>query len=215
MENEIRKKIGKRILWNIVWTIFVRPFPRNVASNWEIFLLRLFGAKIGNGCIVYSSASIWLPEHLVMEDGSQIADHVRIQNSQILTLKKKAVISQYSYVCDGNHYVEDLHKAYTKPITIEEDAWIGAECFIGCGSTIGRGCMIGARAVIRGKIPPYAIVSGNPSKVVGFRFTPIEVVERELHDFQEDNRLSLALLEKNYEKYFLNRIKEIKEFSRL
>ena len=75
--------------------------------------------------------------------------------------------------------------------------------------------MIGARTVIRGKIPPYAIVSGNPSKVVGFRFTPIEVVERELHDFQEENRLSLAMLEKNYEKYFLNRIKEIKEFSRL
>lgn len=107
-EIEIRKKLGKRILWNIVWTIFVRPFPRNMASSWVCFLLKLFGAKIGTNCMIYSSASIWLPEHLIAEDDVQIADHVIIQNSKPLYLKKGSMISQYTNICDGNHYVEDF-----------------------------------------------------------------------------------------------------------
>lgn len=215
MSKEVRKKIGKRVLWSFIWSLFVRPFPRNIASKWEIFLLRLFGAKIGAGCVVYSSAFIWLPEHLIMEDGAQIADHVRIQNSQPLYIKKRAVVSQYCYICDGNHYIEDLNKAYTKSITLEEDCWVGAECYIGCGVTIGRGCMIGARSVVMKNIPEYSIVSGNPCKIVGFRFTPEEVVAMEQNSFKEGERLQIDKLENNYNKYFINRIKEIKEWTKL
>lgn len=214
-EVEVRKKLFKRILWNVVWTLFVRPFPRCIASGWECFLLRLFGAKIGKGCSIYSSASIWLPEHLIAEDYVQIADHVIIQNSKPLYLKKNAMISQYSYICDGNHYVEDLSAAYTKSITLEEGCWLGADCFVGCGVTIGRGCMVGAKTVVRTNLPPYSIVFGNPAKVLGFRFTPEEVVEREKSEFEEDKRLSQEVLDKNYNKYFLKRIKEIKEWTRI
>lgn len=215
MAKEVRKKLSKRILWSIVWTMFVRPLPRNMGSSWEIFLLRLFGAKIGKGCVVYSSASVWLPEHLIMEDGAQIADHVRIQNSQPLTLKRGAVISQYSYICDGNHYVEDLNKAFTKSITLEEGSWIGAECFIGCGVKIGRGCMVGARTTVMTNTPAYSIVTGVPAKVVGFRFQPEEIIEHEKALYPEEERLSIELLEKNYKKYFLDHIKEIKAYTGL
>lgn len=212
---EVRKKLGKRILWTIVWTVFVRPFPRCMASKWEIFLLRLFGAKIGKGCQIYSSASIWLPEHLIIEDDVQIADHVIIQNSKPLYLKRGCMISQYTYICDGNHYVENMVNAYTKSITLEEDCWIGAQCYIGCGVTIGRGCMIGARAVVMINPPAYSIVSGNPSKVVGFRFTPEEIIEKEKKEFEEAKRLDYDILEKNYSKYFINRIQDIKKWTRL
>lgn len=214
-ENEVRKKLGKRILWNVVWTLFVRPFPRCMASSWEIFLLRLFGAKIGKGCSIYSSASIWLPEHIIAEDNVQIADHVIIQNSKPLFLKKGAMISQYSYICDGNHYVDDLTTAFTKSITLEEGCWIGADCFVGCGTTIGRGCMVGAKSMVMTNTPPYSIITGSPCKVVGFRFTPEEVIEREKDEFEEDKRLSVELLEKNYKKYFLDHIKEIKAYTGL
>lgn len=215
MENEVRKKLLKRLIWTIVWTFFVRPFPRNVASKWEVLLLRLFGAKIGKKCIIYSSAFIWLPEHLIMEDYSQIADHVRIQNSQPLYLKKGSIISQYTYICDGNHFVEDMRKAFTKSITIEEGSWIGAECYIGCGVTIGREAMVGARTVVMKNIPYYSIVTGNPCKVVGFRFTPEEIINYEKKQYEESDRLPFDLLKKNYEKYFINRIKEIKQFTKL
>ena len=56
---------------------------------------------------------------------------------------------------------------------------------------------------------------GNPAKVVGFKFTPEEVIEHEKALYSEEERLPLELLEKNYKKYFLDHIKEIKAYTGL
>jgi len=69
---------------------------------------------------------------------------------------------------------------------------------IGCGAVIGSG------SVIRNSIPPYAIVIGNPAKVIGFRFSPQEVTEHEKLIYPENERLSLNLLKINYQKYFIS-----------
>ena len=75
--------------------------------------------------------------------------------------------------------------------------------------------MVGSGSVVRSSIPPYAIVIGNPAKIVGFSKTPEEIIEHEKALYPEEERLPLELLEKNYNKYFLKRLKEIKEFTRL
>lgn len=209
----MNKIIIERILWTIVWTFLVRPFPRKVASSWEIFLLRLFKAQIGQNCIVYSSANIWLPRNLVMEDGAIIADHVRIQNKKTLYLRSNSVIAQFCYICDGNHAVDDVANGFSKSIEIGENSWIGANCYIGIGVHIGRGCAVGARSVVRSNTPPYSIILGNPAKVVGFNREPSEILEYEKERFSEDKRLSVELLNKNYQRYFVKRIKQIKEYT--
>ena len=58
--------------------------------------------------------------------------------------------------------------------------WIGDGAVILSGVTIGNGAVIGARAVIAKDVPAYAIVVGNPAKVVRYRFEPaqIEALER-------------------------------------
>lgn len=53
---------------------------------------------------------------------------------------------------------------------IGHDVWIGYDAIICPGAKIGNGAIIGARSVIRGTIPPYAIVIGNPGRVVRQRF---------------------------------------------
>ena len=214
-ETEVRQHLFLRVLWSLVWTFMIRPFPRNMASKWEIFLLRLFGAKIGKGCVIYSSASIWFPKNLILEDNVLIADHVIIQNSKPLFLKKGATISQYSYICDGNHYVENLDEGFARSITLGEYCWVGAQSYVGCGVSIGRGCMVGARTVVRSKVPEYSIVIGNPCKVVGFRFTPEEIIDRELKVFEESERLSFEYLKDNYKKYFSSKAKDIKKYLKI
>lgn len=77
---------------------------------------------------------------------------------------------------------------------------------------IGRGALINANSVVVTNVPPYAIVMGNPGKVVEFRMTPKEIIEYEKIHYAECERLSLEVLEKNYEKYYLKRIKKIVEF---
>jgi virginiamycin A acetyltransferase len=59
---------------------------------------------------------------------------------------------------------------------IGADAWIGHEALLMPGTRIGPGAVVGARAVVSGDVPPYAIVAGNPARVVRHRFPP-EIVE--------------------------------------
>jgi len=54
--------------------------------------------------------------------------------------------------------------------TIGHDVWIGHEACILSGANVGNGAIIGARCVVRGTIPPYAIVIGNPAQIIRFRF---------------------------------------------
>ena len=62
-------------------------------------------------------------------------------------------------------------------VVIGNDVWIGREAMIMSGVTIGDGAVIAARALVSKDVPPYAIVGGNPAKLIRPRFAP-EIVER-------------------------------------
>lgn len=57
--------------------------------------------------------------------------------------------------------------ASTAPVTIEDDVFIGLQCLILKGVTLGQGCVVGAGSVVTRDVPAGAIVAGNPAKVVG------------------------------------------------
>ncbi|WP_119458678.1 CatB-related O-acetyltransferase [Rhodospirillaceae bacterium SYSU D60014] len=54
--------------------------------------------------------------------------------------------------------------------TVGNDVWIGYDSLVLPGVTVGDGAIIGARSVVAGDVPPYAIVAGNPARVVRMRF---------------------------------------------
>ncbi|MDN5882209.1 MAG: hypothetical protein L0H37_07545 [Nitrosospira sp.] len=62
---------------------------------------------------------------------------------------------------------------------IEDDVWIGFRAVILSGVRVGTGSIIAAGAVVVKDVPEFAIVGGNPAKVIGWRFQARE--ERELH----------------------------------
>ena len=102
-----------------------------------------------------------------------------------------------------------------KDVIVEEEVWCGANVTLLLGVTIGRGAIIGAGSVVRTSIPPYSIVTGNPAKVVGFKFRVDEIIEHEKELYIESERIPKADLEKNYKKYFLDRTSEIRSYIRL
>lgn len=95
-------------------------------------------------------------------------------------------------------------------IVIEEDVWIGANVTILSGVIVGRGATVGAGSICVKNIPPYSIVLGNPAKVIGFNFSPDEIIEHEKGLYPENERLQYNVLEKNYKKYYSDRVLEIK-----
>ena len=128
-------------------------------------------------------------------------------------------------VITGNHqrklgvFLKDITGTHEddveKDIIVEDDVWIGANVTLLAGAHIGRGSIIGAGSVVRSKVPPYAIVTGNPAKVMGFSFTPKEILEHEAKLYPEYERLSEEVLEKNYQKYYKKRLKSIVEYQKL
>lgn len=59
-----------------------------------------------------------------------------------------------------------LADAPAKPIRIGRNAWIGFDCVVLPGVTIGDGSIVGARSVVAGDVPPFTLVAGNPARVI-------------------------------------------------
>ena len=203
-------------IWHRGLTILCHCLYRNVSPK----------AIIDHRVIVYNKNNLYMDEDSNIDAGGVI------MNTRANFIMKKwsgaaigllVVTGNHMSVCDmnfkqvTNKVKDELDKKHNmdKDVIVEEDVWLGSHTTLLSGVTVGRGCEVGSGSVIRCNIPPYAIVTGNPAKVVGFRFTPEEIIEHEKVLYPEEDRLPLVLLEKNYEKFFLKRLKEIKEFTRL
>jgi acetyltransferase-like isoleucine patch superfamily enzyme len=70
----------------------------------------------------------------------------------------------------GNPYFSYGNSGFpssAKKIIIGENCWIGARAVLLSGASVGEGAIVGAAAVVDFEIPPYAVVAGNPARIVG------------------------------------------------
>jgi acetyltransferase-like isoleucine patch superfamily enzyme len=67
------------------------------------------------------------------------------------------------------------HPTCKGDIIVENDVWIGAKSTIMSGVKISNGAIIGATATVTKDVPPYAIVVGNPGKIIKYRFTETQI----------------------------------------
>jgi len=81
-------------------------------------------------------------------------------------------IAQHVVMSGLNHSYEDVTKPInqqpvtTKPITICNETWIGANVFISAGVTIGKHCVVAGGSVVTKDVPDYCVVVGNPARVI-------------------------------------------------
>jgi putative colanic acid biosynthesis acetyltransferase WcaF len=153
-----------RLVWGIVWCLLFAWTP-NVFHPWRRFLLRLFGAQMGHRAEVRGTARVWLPSNLIMEDGALIGPGVVCYNQGVITLGRKALVSQGVHLCAGTHDAD--HPDFpliAKPIYIGAQAWVAADAFVGPGTVVGEGAVLGARGVAFGRLEPWTVYMGNPAK---------------------------------------------------
>lgn len=154
-------------------------------------------------------ASLGIPADLKNPKNIYLYDFARIgRRSTIMTMgeskfimKRGGLTSEGLVVVTSNHHQKIGHflsggnedNCY-RDIIVEEDVWIGINVTLLAGAHIGRGAIIGAGAVVRGEVPPYAVVIGNPARIIKFKWSVEDIMEHEKKLYPENERFSEAEL---------------------
>jgi putative colanic acid biosynthesis acetyltransferase WcaF len=153
-----------RAAWSLCWGLLASWTPPQM-RGWRRFLLKLFGARLGDASDVRGSARVWYPPHLHLEDRALLAERVICYNMAPITLGRAALVSQGAHLCAGSHDITSAaFQLVAQPITIGAQAWIAAEAFVGPGVVVGEGTVLGARAVAFRSLDPWSVYGGNPAK---------------------------------------------------
>jgi len=119
-------------------------------SKIKIVLLRLFGAKIGNGVTINSSINIKFPWNLDIGNNCWLGSHVWIDNTEKVIIENDCCVSQGVYIVTGNHnFKKETFDYYGKQIKIEAHSWIRAKSIICPGANVKRDTFIKIGSIIK------------------------------------------------------------------
>jgi virginiamycin A acetyltransferase len=131
----------------------VKNFEKNVRYHFDFTGDKL---KIGKFCMIASDVSF------IMNGANHLMEG----------------ISSYPFAVFGGNWSGAMEgKAYPNrgDIIVGNDVWLGYKSVVMSGVTIGDGAIIGAYSVVTKDVPPYAIVGGNPAKIIRKRFSDSDI----------------------------------------
>ncbi|MCW3018797.1 MAG: hypothetical protein JWN10_1105 [Solirubrobacterales bacterium] len=135
---------------------------RRVSVGREVF--------IGSDSWLYTSGSRALLE---IGDGTRMSGHCVLSAVHHVRVGRSVLLSRNVYIADHRHGVamldmpilaQDLETIHA--VTVEDDAWLGQNCVILPGVTVGKGSVVGANSVVRDDVPPRTVAVGAPARVV-------------------------------------------------
>lgn len=182
--------------------------------------------SLGKGCWTGAGVELnILPgNQIAIKDYSNIQDNCKFIGD--VTIEKYCGVAPGVFISSGRHYVvwrnpeiridqdyfhlndPDLIRTHSRPVHVEEDCWLGYNCFIAPGIYVGRGAQIGANTVVNKDVMPYSVVSGVPGKQYKnqrFEFVPPQSIDAHTLDhrpyfyrgFYHKNGELEVVLEKN------------------
>ncbi|MEM3364390.1 MAG: acyltransferase [Candidatus Micrarchaeia archaeon] len=172
-----------------------KSFGKNVRIKGDIDA-RVFQNSeihIGDNVRLDGNLEIWARENskIFIGDGTHIEKFARLNaaNGSVLKIGKNCYIGRFfavncfkkieigdecliagGFVTDTDHNYKDRimkeENFVTTPTYIGNNVWLGYNCAILRGSIIGDGSVIGANAVVKGKVPPRSIMIGVPARII-------------------------------------------------
>lgn len=94
---------------------------------------------------------------------------VTIGSGVILSSNVEIWTSNHNYDAEDLMSVPYDYRMVYKPVTIGDNVWVGTHVLFVPGVTVGEGAVIGMGAVVTKDVPPYAVVGGNPAKIIKYR----------------------------------------------
>jgi acetyltransferase-like isoleucine patch superfamily enzyme len=115
-----------------------------------------------------------LPGRIEIGAHTGIGEYTIVNAVEAVTIGERVMIASGCHITDADHEMEGRGTMQTqgrraRPVTIEDEAWLGAGVTITAGVRIGRGAVVGAGAVVTRSVEPYEIVAGVPARAIGSR----------------------------------------------
>ncbi len=155
-----------RTIWYYVNSLFLNSYFLP-SSGLKIFLLRLFGARIGKGCVIKPKVNVKYPWKLSLGDHSWVGEGVWIDNLDEVTVGNHVCISQGAFLLCGNHnYKKATFDLMVSPIIIKDGAWIGAKAVVCPGVIVEENVVLSVGSVLKGQTEKGMIYSGNPAGLI-------------------------------------------------
>lgn len=151
-------------------------FLRHGLAIWPgltVLLLRAFGARVGKGVVIKPCVQIKFPWKLAVGNDVWIGEHVWIDNLDTVTIGNDVCISQGAMLLCGTHdYKRETFDLITRPINIEDGAWICARALVCPGVRVGLHAVLTAGAVANHDLEPNGVYQGNPAAWKRSRVAP-------------------------------------------
>ena len=164
-------------LWIVLSALFVASWLPG--SFHRRVLLRLFGAELGKRIAIKPGVRVKFPWKLSVGSDTWIGEGVWIDNLDRVEIGDNCCLSQGAYLCTGSHdWSSPTFGLITKPIKIENCAWIGAGASLAPGTVVGEGAVVAMGSTASGDLEPWTIYSGVMAKIVRRRLIR-EVVRSE------------------------------------
>lgn len=153
----------KKLLWYFI-NMFIFKTMLPIPSSIKVKILRLFGAKIGQGVVVKPDVSIKYPWFLSIGDYTWIGENVWIDNLTEVTIGANCVLSQGAYILTGSHdYTKENFDLIIRPIVLEDGSWVGAKAVVCPGVTLKTHSILAVSSVATKSLDAYGVYQGNPA----------------------------------------------------
>ncbi len=138
-------------------------------------LLLIMGAKVGKGVVIYPGVWITPGWNLILKDQVDLAKDVLITTSGGVEIGERTLIGYRTQIISSDHTIPPVGNPFPisgdkhAKILIGKDVWIGANCLITSGVTIGDGAVIAGGSVVTKSVPENAIYAGVPARLIKMR----------------------------------------------
>ena len=153
----------KILVWYFV-NMFVFKTLLPIPSSVKARVLRIFGAKVGNGVVIKPNVSIKYPWFLTIGDNCWIGEDVWIDNLAHVNIESNVCLSQGAYLLTGSHdYKKEAFDLLLGEIVLEYGVWIGAKATVCPGVTCKSHSVLAVGSVATKDLEEYGVYQGNPA----------------------------------------------------
>ncbi|MHB8258963.1 MAG: WcaF family extracellular polysaccharide biosynthesis acetyltransferase [Bacteroidia bacterium] len=154
-----------RVNWYIISaTFFKSSFPFN---SIKVFLLKMFGAKLGKGVVIKPHVNIKYPWRLAVGNHVWIGEQVWIDNLADVVIEDNVCLSQGAMLLCGNHnYKKPSFDLLIGNITLKKGSWIGTKSIVCPGVVVGSHAVLTVGSVATKDLNEYTIYQGNPAQAI-------------------------------------------------